>query len=207
ADQRRSGLGARSDEHFAVMTRVALRGLLGRKLRAVLTAFAIVIGVAMVSGTFVLTDTIKSAFSTVFTQAYKNADAVITGKSAIGTHGGNGNGPEIPSLPASLLTRVRAVPGVAQADGAIADQAQLVGRNGKVISNGGAPGLAFSHTPEGERFNPLTLTSGNWPSGPGEVDIDASTASKKHFKVGDDVGVIARGPVERFHIVGTVKFA
>ncbi|MBV8712369.1 MAG: hypothetical protein JOY56_11355, partial [Solirubrobacterales bacterium] len=66
------------------MTRVAIRGLLGRKLRAVLTAFAIVLGVAMVSGTFVLTDTIKAAFSTVFTQAYKNADAVITGKSAIG---------------------------------------------------------------------------------------------------------------------------
>jgi putative ABC transport system permease protein len=190
------------------MTRVALRGLLGRKLRAVLTAFAIVIGVAMVSGTFVLTDTIKSAFSTVFTQAYKNADAVVTGKSAIGNGQGGGNGaPEVPSLPASLLDRVRALPGVAQASGGISDQAQLVGRNGKVISNGGAPGLAFSHTPEGERFNPLTLTSGNWPSGPGEVDIDAATASKKHFKVGEDIGVIARGPVERFHIVGTVKFA
>src|SRR5581483_3485619 len=208
ADQRRSGLGARSDEHFAVMTRVALRGLLGRKLRAALTAFAIVIGVAMVSGTFVLTDTIKAAFSTVFTQAYKNADAVITGKSAIGnSNGGGDNGPEIPSLPASLLDRVRAVPGVAEAAGAISDQAQLVGRNGKVISSGGAPGLAFSHSPQGQRFNPLVLTSGNWPSGPGEVDIDAATASKKHFKVGDDVGVVARGPVERFHIVGTVKFA
>ena len=94
------------------MTKVALRGLLGRKLRAALTAFAIVLGVAMVSGTFVLTDTIKSAFATVFTQAYKNADAVITGKSAIGTGGGGGggNGPEIPSLPASLLTQVRGLP-------------------------------------------------------------------------------------------------
>ena len=65
------------------MTRVALRGLLGRKLRAALTAFAIVLGVAMVSGTFVLTDTIKAAFSTVFTTVYQNTDAVITGKSAI----------------------------------------------------------------------------------------------------------------------------
>ena len=190
------------------MTKVALRGLLGRKLRAALTAFAIVIGVAMVSGTFVLTDTIKSAFGTVFTQAYKNADAVITGKSAIGTGNGGGNsGPEVPSLPASLLTRVRALPGVAQADGGISDQAQLVGRNGKVISSGGAPGLAFSHTPEGRRFNPLNLTSGRYPSAPGEVNIDASTASKKDFKVGDEIGIIARGPVQRFKIVGTVKFA
>jgi putative ABC transport system permease protein len=187
------------------VTRVALRGLLGRKLRAALTAFAIVIGVAMVSGTFVLTDTIKSAFSTVFSQAYKNADAVITGKSAIG-NGNNGN-QNAPSLPASLLDQVRALPSVALASGGIADSAQLVGRNGKVISVGGAPGLGFSHSPEGEHFNPLSLTSGTWPSAPGEVDIDAQTASKHNYSVGQDIGVIARGPVEQFRIVGTVKFA
>ena len=66
------------------MTRVALKGLLGRRTRALLTAIAIVLGVAMVSGTYILTDTIKSAFSTVFTRVYKNADAVVTGKSAVG---------------------------------------------------------------------------------------------------------------------------
>ena len=66
------------------MIGVALRGLLGRKMRASLTAVSIVLGVAMISGTYVLTDTIKAAFGTVFTQVYKNTDAVITGKSAIG---------------------------------------------------------------------------------------------------------------------------
>ena len=151
------------------MTKVALRGLMGRKTRAFLTAFAIILGVAMVSGTFVLTDTIKSAFGTVFQQAYKNADAVITGKSAIGTggSGGGGNGPEIPTLPASLLTQVQGLPEVSLASGGIADQAQLVGHNGKVISVGGAPGLAFSHSTQGEKFNPLSLTAGTWPSSPG----------------------------------------
>ena len=147
------------------MIGVALKGLLGRKLRASLTAIAIVLGVAMVSGTYVLTDTIKAAFSTVFTHVYRNTDAVITGKSAIG---GEENGNERttrPSLPGSLLTRVRALPGVAQASGGIADRAQLIGRNGKVISRGGAPALAFSYQPGSERFNPLSLTRGAWPSG------------------------------------------
>jgi len=188
------------------MTRVALRGLLGRKLRAVLTALAIVLGVAMVSGTYVLTDTIKAAFSTVFTQAFKNSDAVISGKSAI-SNNTSGNGAEVPSLPASLLTRVRALPQVAQASGGISDEAQLVGRNGKVISGHGAPGLAFSYTAEGKRFNPLTLTQGTWPSGPDEIDIDAATASKHGFSPGQTIGVITRGPVQRYRIVGTVKFA
>ncbi|HYB31122.1 MAG TPA: FtsX-like permease family protein [Solirubrobacteraceae bacterium] len=188
------------------MTRVALRGLLGRKLRAALTAFAIVLGVAMVSGTFVLTDTIKSAFSTVFTTVYQNTDAVITGKSAISSSN-NGNSPTTPSLPASLLTQVRALPSVALASGGISDSAQLVGRNGKVISSGGAPGLAFSYSPDGQHFNPLKLTSGSFPSGPNEIAIDSSTASKHNYKVGDEIGVVARGPVERFKIVGTVEIA
>ena len=188
------------------MTRVTLKGLFGRKLRASLTAIAIVLGVAMVSGTYVLTDTIKAAFSTVFQEAYKNADAVITGKSAIGGQNGN-NGVTPPSLPASLLTRVQALPQVALAAGGISDQAQLIGHNGKVISRGGAPGLAFSHSPAGQRFNPLTLTSGTYPNGPDQVDIDAETASKNHFSVDQPIGVIARGPVQHFRIVGTVKFA
>ncbi len=187
------------------MTRVALKGLLGRKTRAALTAVAIVLGVAMVSGTYILTDTIKAAFSTVFTRAYAHADAVITGKSAIGTSN-NGNNITPPSLTGSLLARVRALPQVSLASGAIADQAGLVGQNGKVIARGGAPGLAFSYTPAGLHFSPLTLASGHWPSGPDQVDIDVETASKQHFSPGQTIGVVARGPEQRFQIAGTVRF-
>jgi putative ABC transport system permease protein len=184
---------------------VALKGLLGRKLRAVLTAVSIVLGVAMISGTYVLTDTIKAAFNTVFTQVYKNTDAVITGKSAIGGSADNGAVP--PSLPDSLLTRVRNLPGVAEAEGGIQDQAELVNHNGKVISHGGAPNLAFSVNPQGnQRFNPLVLAEGHWPSGPHEIAIDTKTASAQHFAVGGTIGVIAKGPLQRFKVVGTVRF-
>jgi putative ABC transport system permease protein len=184
---------------------VALKGLLGRKVRASLTAVSIVLGVAMISGTYILTDTIKAAFGTVFTQVYKNTDAVITGKSAIG--GSANSGVAVPSLPQSLLERVRALPGVAVAEGGIADEAKLVDRSNKVVSRGGAPNLAFSVNPQGEqRFNPLVLTAGHWPSGTHEIAIDAKTAGSKHFAVGDEIGVLTRGPLERFRISGLVKF-
>jgi putative ABC transport system permease protein len=184
---------------------VALKGLLGRKLRASLTAVSVVLGVAMISGTYVLTDTIKAAFGTVFTEVYKNTDAVITGKSAIG--GGGATGIAAPSLPQSLLTRVRGLPGVAVAEGGIDDQAKLVDHNDKVISRGGAPNLAFSVDPRGDqRFNPLVLTGGHWPNGPHEIAIDAKTASSTHFNVGDEIGVLTRGPLERFRIAGLVRF-
>ena len=191
------------------MLAVALKGLWGRKLRAALTAIAIVLGVAMVSGTYILTDTIKAAFNTVFTQVYKHTDAIITGKSAIGSAqgAGGGVGGRNPSLPDALLARVRALPGVAVASGGVSSQLGLVGHNGKVISHGGAPGLGFSYDPAGRRFNPLELTRGNWPSGPGQIDIDANTASNDNFKVGDEIGVVARGPEVRFRIVGTVEIA
>jgi putative ABC transport system permease protein len=186
---------------------VALKGLARRKLRAALTALAIVLGVAMISGTYILTDTIKAAFGTVFTQVYKHTDVVVTGKSAIGTgKERNGGNAVAPSLPESLLDSVRALPGVAQAEGGISDTAQLVGRGGKVISGGGAPGLAFSvHARGNQRFNPLQLVAGAWPSGPGEIAIDANTAESKHYTVGQSIGVIARGTEQHFRIAGIAK--
>jgi len=187
------------------MLRVVLKGLAGRKLRAALTAFAIVLGVAMVSGTYVLTDTIKAGFSSIFTTVYQNTDAVITGKSAIGTDNSNSNSTP-PSFSESLLPRVRALPGVARAVGTVSDQAQLVGRNGKVITFGFGATLAFSVDPAHDQgLNPLVLTAGRWPHGPHEIAIDAHTASNKHYKVGDSIGAVVRGPVQHFTVTGIAK--
>ncbi len=185
------------------MLLVALKGLAGRKLRAFLTASAIVLGVAMISGTYILTDTIKAAFSTVFTTVYAKTDAVISGKVAFGNNSNSNNLP--PSFPESLLGKVRNLPGVLAAEGGITDVASLVGHDGKVISGHGAPSLAFSVHPEDQRFNPLTLVSGSWPVGPHEVAIDEHTASNSHYKVGQTIGVIARGPVSQYRIAGIVK--
>src|SRR5919112_205640 len=65
------------------MIAVALKGLAGRKVRALLTAFAVVIGVAMVSGTFILTDTTQRSFDGLFDATYENTDAVISGKDVV----------------------------------------------------------------------------------------------------------------------------
>src|SRR4051812_50199148 len=85
------------------MTRVALKGLLGRKTRAILTSLAIVLGVAMISGTFVLTDTIQSAFTGVFGSAYKQTDVVVSGKEIVKSAAGR------PTVSASLLAQVKRI--------------------------------------------------------------------------------------------------
>ena len=143
------------------MTRFALKGLLGRKLRTALTCIAIVLGVAMVTGTYILTDSIKGAFGGIFTEIYSGTDATITGKSAFNLT--NENNTTAPPFDESLLPRVRALPDVQDAVGGVGGEAHLIGRNGKVIVFGGAPNLGFSVDPARPAFNTLTLVNGSWP--------------------------------------------
>jgi putative ABC transport system permease protein len=186
------------------MTKFALRGILGRKLRTVLTAFAIVLGVATVSGTYVLTDSIDKAFSSIFTTSRQGSDAVISGKSAFDLSGDSGV--TAPAFNDSLLGKVRALPDVAVADGQVnSENTQLIGRDGKAVVYGGAPNLGFSIARGSSPFNPLTLVQGTWPHG-NEVVIDKSTANKEDFAVGQMVGVQAEGSVKRLRISGLVKF-
>ncbi len=109
------------------MIKVSLRGLAGRKLRAFLTAIAIVLGVAMISGTYILTDTIQSAFTTLFTESYAGTDAVVKGRGLDISI--DGEAPPSPPVEASLLETVRGVDGVALATGTILDE-----RNTKILS-------------------------------------------------------------------------
>jgi ABC-type antimicrobial peptide transport system permease subunit len=185
--------------------RVALRGLAGRKLRAVLTALAIVLGVAMTSGTLVLTNAIDGAFKNIFTEQYEGTDAVISGKQAITFEG---EGSEKPSVPASLLPEVREQPSVAAATGLVveASAAKILDKEGKVVDTGGAPAFGFGVDFSQTRFNPLKLKSGRWPTSDKEVAIDSATAEEVGFDVGDQVEIASLGPVQSFELTGVATY-
>jgi putative ABC transport system permease protein len=179
------------------MTAVALKGLLGRQLRSVLTGLAVVLGVAMISGTYILTDTIDRAFSNVFNVSYRHTDAVISGKQFVSEAN------NIPSIPASVLGRVRALPDVAAATGSyLFDTVKLIDRHGNTIASGGAPSLGFGIDTSQPRFNPITLTSGRWAQGPGQVVIDTATAARERYKMGDAISAKGDGPVRSYTVVG-----
>ena len=189
------------------MTSVAIKGLLGRKLRALLTALSIVLGVAMVSGSFVLTDSIQQAFHTLFSSSYSNTDAVITGKKLV-DYSNSGNA----TIPASLLATVRAQPDVARAEGVISDMsggalsAKLYDKDGKIITGGGNPTMGVGIDPQATKFNPMHLTSGRWAAAYGEVVIDKNAASKYHFAVGDRTKVAVDAGVFPVKIVGIARY-
>ncbi len=190
------------------MIKVALRGLAGRKLRAALTGIAIVLGVAMISGTYILTDTINRAFTTLFTESYAETDAVVTGRGLDISF--EGSAPPPPPVDASVLETVRAVPEVALASGSIVDEVntKILTPEGKAVSSEGAPtfGFGIDTDPEFAQFNPLNLYEGRWPAAAGEVVIDAGTADKQGYAVGDTVEITTLQPKRVFELVGIAQY-
>jgi putative ABC transport system permease protein len=187
---------------------VALRGLAGRKFRAIATALAIVLGVAMVSGTFVLTDTIDKAFSTIFSESYAGTDAVVSAKSADITF--QGDQADTEPIPESTLDAVRGVSSVEAAAGSIVDMTatKIIGSDGKAIDTSGAPSFGFGidPSPELSRFNPLNILDGRWPSGPNEVVVDVGTADDQHFDLGQTIEIATLQPVQSFKLVGIARY-
>jgi putative ABC transport system permease protein len=188
------------------MIKVALKGLAGRKVRALLTALAVVIGVSMVSGTYVLTDTMKKAFDGIFTESYAGTDAVINGKQLV-DFSTSGRA----TVPAATLEQVRRLPDVQAAAGSLIDlqsnsnAPKLIDRHGDQIGRSGET-LGVGVDRDGLQFTPLELTRGEWADGPREIVLDAGTASKHHYKVGDTIGVAASGPAEQYRVTGVARY-
>jgi putative ABC transport system permease protein len=183
------------------VTQVALRGLLGRKLRTVLTAIAIVLGISMVSGTYVLTDTINASFDQIFQQANRKLDVVITGKTVVSSDRG---ARAAPGLPASLLSVVKQTPGVAAAEGEIGGEAQLFDLKGNALgASGGAPSLLVS-VPS-SRFRSSTLVQGHWPHG-AQLAVDLDTFNRRHLRLGEKALLAGQIPAQQVTIVAAIKF-
>ena len=186
------------------MTGFTFKALAARKLRSALTAIAIVLGVAMVSGTFVLTDTMQRAFDSIMSSSYDETDAVVSGRKVVDwSQTGKANVPE------SLLTEIRALPEVEAAAGAMfdlggdSDVATIVDKEGKPIP--AQPSFGFGIDPNQPRFNPFELVSGRWAQR-GEVVLDAGTASSYGFRLGDLVRVSSDGPAMAYPLVGIATF-
>ncbi len=182
------------------MGRVMLRGFAQRKVRALLTGIAIVLGVALMAGTYVLTDTINHAFGEVFASANQNKAVVVTAKETLGRHSESRTYP----IRESTITRVRAVDGVAAASGDVSTRAALLTTGGKRISGTG-PSLVFAEQPA--RFESFTAAQGHLPVSAGEVAIDQGTAKREHLKVGEQLVIAGSSPARRYVISGIARFA
>src|SRR3954466_11958460 len=185
------------------MRKVALRGLFARKLRLILTALAVALGVTLIAGTYVFTDTINRSFDQIFTQSAKGTDASITPRKPIDT---SNQGGTQPTVSRAILAQVRRQPGVQSADGSVFDVGTILGKNGKRIGKGGAPNFIASIADQ-PRFDGFTIKTGRKPQSADEVAMDASTVKKQGWKLGDKVAIVGNAPRKDFTLVGTTQIA
>ncbi|MEU8201694.1 FtsX-like permease family protein [Streptosporangium sp. NPDC049046] len=174
------------------MLRTTLAGLLAHRLRLMLTSLAIALGVGFIAGTFVLTDTIDAGFTEKFSAAADKIDVAV-----LPAPGGNGDEP--PVISEAALEKVRAVDGVADAQGLVRGTSALIGKDGKAAGDFPTAGISL---PEGD-LNRMPIVSGTAPKTATQAVLDEGTARTRGFKVGDTVAVLdASNARHEFTLVG-----
>jgi putative ABC transport system permease protein len=184
------------------MWRVTIKGLLAKKLRLVLTSIAVVLGVAFISGTFVLTDTLGTVFDNLFTETTKGLDAVVRSKRELSSD--RGFAPRNP-VPSSLVAVARSAPGVKVARGTAQGFLSIVGKDGDVVQNGNRPTIGFSWLPLplGEANH---IVRGHKPEARDEVVLDDNIANTSGYKIGAEVPIVLQaGTPEKFTLVGVFR--
>ncbi|MEA2223119.1 MAG: putative transport system permease protein, partial [Solirubrobacteraceae bacterium] len=173
-----------------------MRSLRARPLRTVLTAMAIVLGVAMISGTYVLTDTVNKSFSEVFTQANSGTDVVVAPAKVDDAF----DSP--PPLKDDLVERVRAVDGVQVAAGGIQGDVSIRKPDGERIA--GNQHFVLSAQPK--PLDPFTFVAGRAPRSDGEIALTSKTFATAGYKLGDKVKVVGDEGARSYTLVGSAKF-
>jgi putative ABC transport system permease protein len=182
------------------MRKIAVRGLLARKLRLALTALAVALGVTLIAGTYIFTDTITKSFDNIFTQSNKGTDVALSPNNDLT------NGEDPPPIPAAVLDRVKRVPGVGVAEGAVFTQGGSFRKaDGSKLKGKGFNAIAGAH--DVQRFEAFAPTQGHLPRTPDEVAIPKGTADTNGFKLGDKILIQASAPKKAYTISGIVKIA
>jgi putative ABC transport system permease protein len=181
------------------MTKLVLRGIAARKVRALLTALAVLLGVAMVSGSYVLTDTINESFERIFQQGEQGVAVEVTPHETIKNADENP-----PPFPESLLEKVRSVDGVRLAAGGIFNQVSILKQNGKPLQTQGAPNFLASVPPR--EMSPFTYVEGRPPRAASEVALDKFTAARHKFHIGDRIGIAGKVPKRSYKLVGIARY-
>src|SRR3954453_2279185 len=179
------------------MTSVALKSLWARKLRALGTTVAVFVGVSLIAGTYVLTDTINKAFDQIFSDSLKGTSVVITNKQPV-TQQTNTS----PSFPAGILKEVRTVPGVNLAAGTIFTGGGIFKGDQEVGSHFAPKFISAVLPPQIEN---LKTVDGHRPANAREATLDKAAADDAGLHVGDPIRIAGERRVRTYRLVGLTE--
>jgi putative ABC transport system permease protein len=180
------------------MVGLSLKSLWARRVRALTTTLAVVIGVAFVAGTYILTDTTFAAFDEIFADSLAKTDVVITAKDEVRQESG-----ETPSFEASLLRKVQGIDGVRVAAGQIFTAGAFFDAENEEIGNKFAPKFITSILPPA--LETQTYPEGRAPRNAHEVSLDQSAAEEAGLEVGDTLKLASIERIAAYRLVGLTK--
>lgn len=185
------------------MFRTTIKQLVARKFRVLSTGVAVIIGVAFMAGTLVLTDTIGRTFDTVFAKADAGVDAYARSKDMVG----DGMAGQRNRIDSRLVDAIAKVDGVAAAAPSVQGYAQILDTKGSAVGSTrhGPPSYGGNWITT-DQLNPFTLSAGQRPQRPGEVVIDRGTAKTAALSVGDRTSVLTKTGRTSVTIVGIARF-
>lgn len=191
------------------MLRVTLRNLLARKVRLLLSAFAIVLGVAFVAGSLVFTDTMSASFDSIVSGSV--SDSTVRPKSLDANSVGSSFNIDDRTISAATVAELRKTPGATRVDPSVQGAGLFVVRkDGKLLGGTGAPTLTFNYSdaPNADGQQMVTVKTGHPPMNSGEVAIDRRSADTAGYKLGDYVTMVTAGATARFtaKLVGYADF-
>jgi putative ABC transport system permease protein len=183
-----------------MMAKVTLRNLAAHKLRLVLTAVSITLGVAFVAGTLIFTDTMSRQFDDLISRVGQDVAVQVRATQLEGSNFEEG-GPGRP-VPAAVLEKLRTIPGVQDPVGEVSGYAAVVGKDGKIVGQAGEgpPQLGGNWIP-----GQFTMVDGRPPRGPAEVALDSETLKRSGYRLNDQVKVVVQGlPPQPATVVGVI---
>ncbi|GAB7030940.1 FtsX-like permease family protein [Streptomyces sp. NPDC021749] len=188
------------------MLRTALRNVLAHKARLLMTALAVLLGVAFVAGTLIFSDTVGEA---VKNASAKNLQDVAVSVQATDPEApvadAGKDGKRATALDDRLADRIRALPGVASVRPNVTGQATLAGRDDQPVGNGWQ-NRAVNYRPGKDGTDPrYPLVRGRGPANGGEIALAESTAEAAGVRVGDTVRFATDGPLLKKKLVGIVR--
>ena len=184
------------------MLRMTITSLWARRRRLAGTSVAVALGVAFLTGTLVLGDTLSANFRDLFTDVSADTDVVVRNETVVKEGGAPDSNRGL--IDESLIDAIRGVDGVAHAEGQVVGYGSLYGTDGEPIGGNGPPRQAGSWITSDE-LNPYALVEGRAPERPGEVVINRGAAKSGGLHVGDTTVVQTPEPVD-VEIVGIATF-
>lgn len=180
----------RRANRFGPMATVTGRGLWSRKRRLIGLLSAVFLGVAFLTGTLALSATMTNAIDSAFTTAYQGTDVIVRNATTTTGAAGADRGP----IAGSIAATIRAVPGVADAQGQVTGSGVLTGSDGQAVTGMG-PRTADTWITDSV-LSPWKLVSGAAPQGPDQVVIDQHSATQGDLHVGQTTTVYTPDPVK-----------